>query len=126
MAQGSTQATLDVLAPEGIGIVQPVIDTIVGGDANQNGVYGADDPSVIAGALVVPGDLEASYLWGRITGTVPGTRMPLANGPVTNPQYVALACWIEGLTAGATATDEIDYDACGFAADPVDYEITSF
>lgn len=124
--QGSNQVTLDVLAAEGIGIVQPVIDTIVGGDANKNGIYGADDPSVVAGALLVPGDLEASYLWGRITGTVPGTRMPLANGPVVNPQYVALACWIEGLTPGATANDAIDYDACAFAAHPEDLEITSF
>ena len=66
--------------------------------------------------------------WGRITGTVPGSRMPLANGPITNPQYIALACWIEGLAdqSDPQATDAIEYTSCDFAANPVDYEIVFY
>ena len=80
------------------------------------------------GAIVFPGSLDRSYLWGKITGTVPGSRMPLANGPVTNHQYIALACWIEGLstTEENRATDFINYSECSFAEDPEDLEISDF
>jgi hypothetical protein len=54
---------------------------------------------------------------GRVTGTVPGTRMPLANAPLSDAEYVALACWIETLagTPWPRAGDLIDYDECIFA-----------
>ena len=63
-----------------------------------------------------------------MTETVPGFRMPLANQPLSFDEYIALACWIQGLPpeAGPAAADRagdapIDYDACAFAADPIDY-----
>jgi hypothetical protein len=62
---------------------------------------------------IVPGRPDRSYLVGRITGTVPGTRMPLANAPLSKPEYDAILCWIAGLTSReATADDPIDYDRC--------------
>jgi hypothetical protein len=96
-----------------------IAGNIVGGDPNQNGTWGSrgDDH----GALVSPGSLDLSYLWGRITGTVAGTRMPLANQSLSNDEYVALACWIETLAAFPRALDPIDYDACAFAWYPTAY-----
>lgn len=96
---------------------------LAGGDANHNGVWGAD--TELGGALVVPGDIEASYLWGRITQTVPGSRMPLANDPLDSADYVAVACWIETLakTPFPRAGDLIDYDDCLFAWYPTDHAI---
>lgn len=44
------------------------LQTVVGGDPNGNGVFGAED----AWAEIMPGKPEKSYLWARITGTVPG------------------------------------------------------
>ncbi|MEQ8276698.1 MAG: hypothetical protein RMA76_15215 [Deltaproteobacteria bacterium] len=96
--------------------------TLVPGDPNRNGILGAEDPEVVPTRLVVPGSLERSYLWGRITGLLPGTRMPLANAPITNAEYAAIACWIEGLPEDGAfdETAPIDYDACNYAADPLD------
>lgn len=106
--------------------VDAVLATVVGGDPNGNGTWGADEATIEPGAVVVPGSLERSYLWGRITGTVPGFRMPLANTPITNPGYVAIACWIEGLspTGGGDPDDLIDYDTCDYAQAPQDYATT--
>ena len=126
---GVNEATITIGATDFFfDYVDSILATTVGGDANRNGTYGADAGLPYA-ALVVPGDLDNSYLWGRITGTVPGSRMPLANGPVLNPQYIALACWIEGLVGleeTPQPTDYIDYQACNFAAAPIDYEIDDF
>jgi hypothetical protein len=91
---------------------------VTGGDPNGNGVFGAED----AWEEVMPGKPEKSYLWARITGTVPGTRMPLANQPLSNAEYVAVACWIETLGQGASVEEKIDYDACWYARTPTDYE----
>jgi len=107
--------------------VDAVLATVVGGDPNGNGTWGADDATINSGALVFPGDLSRSYLWGRITETVPGSRMPLANTPITNPGYVAIACWIEGLSASAADRDPedlIDYDNCTYADAPEDHATT--
>lgn len=98
-------------------IADSILATLRGGDPNQNGVYGAGS----GGAEILPGDLSKSYLWGRITGTVPGSRMPLANGPLTLPEYVAIACWIEALDETPEPEDAIGYDDCAFAREPVDY-----
>jgi hypothetical protein len=80
---------------------------------------------VIAGLIVavvlLVGLLGASVFTDRAIA-----RMPLANAPLTFPAYIGIACWIEGLTgssAGATPEDAIDYDACEFARNPVDYSI---
>lgn len=97
-----------------------ILQTVVGGDPNGNGVFGAED----GWALITPGQLDKSYLWARVTGTVPGTRMPLGNQPLSNPEYVAIACWIETLGRSAQVTETIDYDACWYARAPTDYEWT--
>ena len=94
--------------------------TVVGGDPNGNGVFGADD----GWSEVTPGKPEKSYLWGRITGTVPGTRMPLANTPLSNVEYVAIACWIETIGSNPRIEQSIDYDDCWYARTPTDFEVT--
>jgi hypothetical protein len=101
-------------------LVDAALGAVVGGDPNRNGVFGAELTD--RGALVTPKDPTKSYLWGRITGTVPGTRMPLANEPLTNAAYAAIACWIEGLDPSKpiSADDPIDYDACNYAKTPLD------
>lgn len=128
LVTGSNEAAVTVSGEGGDFIrdyVDSILETVIGGDPNRNGIWGADDPSVEQGALFFPGDPSRSYLWGRITETVPGSRMPLANAPITNPAYVAIACWIEGLQADGNnaAEDPIDYDACQFANAPIDYAI---
>jgi len=123
---GQTVASLTVGGDDFIhDFVDSVLKTVIGGDPNQNGTWGADDATVSAksAAVFYPGDLSRSYLWGRITNTVPGTRMPLANAPIPEPGYVAMACWIEGLKGNGAdaAEDAIDYDHCQFALAPIDY-----
>jgi hypothetical protein len=88
-----------------------------GGDPNANGVFGSTAPWT----MLAPGYPLQSYLIGRITGTVPGTRMPLANAPLTDPEYVAMFCWIETLDDDPQPTDPIDYESCSFARDPTSY-----
>lgn len=97
-------------------LVDAVLETTAGGDPNRNGRYGADE--AMHGRLIAPGAIDASYLFGRVTGTVPGTRMPLANQPLSDAEYTALACWIEGLVPGEAPglDDPIDYDNCDYAA----------
>src|SRR5262249_36777370 len=106
-----------------VGFSDSVLLRVVGGDPNRNGVWGADDPSVLRGGLIQPRDLATSYLWGRITGTVPGTRMRLVNQPLSSSEYVAIACWIEGLDPANSPNpeDAIAYDTCSFAKNPIDY-----
>jgi hypothetical protein len=124
LAAGSNEASVRVLAPDPyvVAFVDGVLAAARAGDPNRNGVYGADDPNA-AGALIVPGSPAKSYLFGRITGSVPGTRMPLANQPLSNAEYAAIACFIEGLDpdGDASALDEIDYDRCLFAKSPIEY-----
>ncbi len=107
-------------------LVAPVMKSLIGGNPNGNEFWGAEEAGLEAGALIYPGSPERSYLWGRITATVPGSRMPLANAPLTNAAYVAIACWIEGLAGdeSPSATDRIDYDDCAFAESPIDYAVT--
>jgi hypothetical protein len=90
-----------------------------GGDPNQNGIFGADQPW----ELIAPGHPDRSYLIGRITGTVPGTRMPLANHPLLDSEYVALICWIETMNDDPRPRDAIDYDGCQFAKNPISYQV---
>lgn len=124
LTEGSKEAVIkaNLTDPYILDFVDSVMQTAVGGDTNQNGIYGADAPET-SGVLVWPGSLEKSYLWGRITGTVPGSRMPLANQPLSNAEYVAIGCWIEGLDPDGepSAVDAIDYDSCRYAKNPVDY-----
>jgi hypothetical protein len=126
IAQGAKTATVDVGNVADNPFIEQYVDevlaSVVPGDPNQNGIFGADAAGSDDGnsALVIaPGSLVRSYLWGRITGTVPGSRMPLANQPLSDPEYVALACFIEH--PGATADAAIDYDHCEFAKHPTSY-----
>jgi hypothetical protein len=104
--------------------VAALLDTalrgLVEGDPNRNGVFGAEAGEVPA-ALVAPGSLERSYLWGRIVGTVPGTRMPVANAPLDDAAYAAIACYIEQAEAiGDDVEAPIDYARCRYAQAPLD------
>jgi hypothetical protein len=123
VTKGETTAKLDVNGVADNPFIEQYIDevlgSLIGGDPNKNGVYGADthddsdDDRVIA-----KGSLQRSYLWGRITGTVPGSRMPLANQPLADDEYVAVACFIETLDEKSTPDSPIDYDHCDFAKHP--------
>ncbi len=102
---------------------------VVEGDPNGNGTFGAREGDPVA--LLVPGDPETSYLIARVRGTmegevVPGTRMPLANQPLTNAEMLGLYCFIEGLPAsGAPARLDgaIDYKSCSYSADPTNLDL---
>jgi hypothetical protein len=102
--------------------IDEVLASLVGGDANRNGTFGADVRGEEEPATILdPGSLARSYLWGRITGTVPGSRMPLANEALSDAEYLAVGCFIETLAArGADVAveDAIDYDNCELARDP--------
>jgi hypothetical protein len=97
---------------------------IVEGDANRNGIAGASlglDVSMLA-----PGRPEDSYLIARIRGQmfddkIPGSRMPLANPPLTIPEMLGLYCLVEGWPNGADQTflsGMIDYRNCSYSSDP--------
>lgn len=85
---------------------------LIPGDPNRDGSYGAE--SSAHALLIAPGDLESSYLWRRTTGTAPGSRMPLANAPLSAPEFAALACFIRGLDRPASREPAaaIDYERC--------------
>jgi hypothetical protein len=100
---------------------------VVEGDANRNDIFGArgDEPV----RLIDPGNPEESYLIARLRGEmlgekIPGSRMPLANQPLSVAEMLALMCFIEGLPAGSVGGDEvtlasaIDYVGCSYSADP--------
>ncbi len=101
-------------------VVDSVMRGVRGGDPNRNGIWGGSASEAEQGRLVVPGSRRRSYLWRRVLGDVPGDPMPIANGPITNAQVLALGCWIEGLEPGASLdpADAIDYEHCSFATDP--------
>jgi hypothetical protein len=97
---------------------------IVQGDANRDGIFGARQAAPLP--LLRPGKPEESYLIGRVRGTmfgspVPGTRMPLANQPLSVSEMLALFCFVEGLAEGASNVNlasKIDYNGCRAAKDP--------
>lgn len=107
--------TVTIGDPDQVAVADTALAAVVPGDPNRNGVLGSEASD--RAAMIEPGDRERSYLWRRLLGDVPGSRMPLANGPVTNPQLIALGCWIEGL-GGVDGSGWIDYEACSFFADP--------
>jgi hypothetical protein len=97
---------------------------IIQGDQNRNGVFGARQG--ISTPLFNPGKPEESYLVARLRGhmqgeRIPGSRMPLANQPLSVPDMLALMCWIEGLDASASEwnlSSAIDYTGCSYIANP--------
>jgi hypothetical protein len=95
---------------------------VIEGDANGNGVLGAREADPIP--LLAAGDPELSYLIGRVRGEldgedVPGTRMPLANQPLSAAEMLALYCFVEGFEPGRTdIRSPIDYANCSYSANP--------
>jgi hypothetical protein len=98
---------------------------IVQGDTNRNETYGARDSTPVS--LLEAGEPEDSYLIGRLRGemhgeTVPGSRMPLANQPLTIAEMLALFCFVEGLDQDPATTPDgtsaIDYKNCSYSDDP--------
>jgi hypothetical protein len=106
--------------------VQQLLEVgIVEGDANRNGIFGAADGASVR--MLAPGSPEDSYLVGRMRGEMfgeplPGSRMPLANPPLTIPEMLALFCLIEGWPEGSTEQmflqGPIDYARCSYVEDP--------
>jgi hypothetical protein len=102
---------------------------IVMGDANRNGVFGSHDGPPVS--MLEPGDPIGSYLIGRMRGemhgeAVPGSRMPLANPPLSIDEMLAFFCLVEGFPAGgdtAMLSGPIDYNACSFSANPADLNL---
>jgi hypothetical protein len=125
MSLGSHEAIVSIDGLADNPFIADFVDTallsIIPGDPNRNGSFGADDSDIEQRATVIAaGSLEMSYLWGRITGTVPGSRMPLANQALTEAEYVAVACFIEGLAdhPNPRPEDAIDYAGCAYAEEP--------
>jgi hypothetical protein len=110
--------------------VQDLLATgIVMGDANRNGVFGSHDGPPVS--MLEPGDPVGSYLIARMRGemhgeAVPGSRMPLANPPLTIDEMLALFCLVEGFPEGgdgAILSGPIDYNACSFSQNPADLNL---
>ncbi|MCA9653707.1 MAG: hypothetical protein KC501_27560 [Myxococcales bacterium] len=102
---------------------------VVMGDANRNGVFGAHEGA--PASMLEPGDPVGSYLIGRMRGEmhdepVPGSRMPLANPPLSIDEMLAFFCLVEGFPEGgdsAILSGPIDYNACSFTANPEDLNL---
>lgn len=97
---------------------------IVEADGNRNGQLGAS--LGLGVSMLSPGRPEESYLIGRIRGEIhdapiPGSRMPLANPPLSIAEMLGLYCLVEGWPAGADQTflsSPIDYANCSYSEDP--------
>lgn len=99
---------------------------IVQGDTNRNGTFGAREHGEPV-PMLDPGSPESSYLIARMRGVmmgdedVPGSRMPLANQPLSVSEMLALFCLVEGFPADgdlARLSGAIDYNACSYSDDP--------
>lgn len=93
------------------------------GDLNRNGVFGADESDIIK--MLDPGNPEESYLIARVRGEmngeqIPGSRMPLANQPLSISEMLALFCFVEGLPQEGMPelSSVVDYAGCSYSADP--------
>lgn len=95
------------------------------GDMNRNGVFGARQSTPLS--MLRPGSPERSYLIGRLRGelageSIPGTRMPLANEPLTIADMLALFCFVESLPQEMNGiydlNSPINYEDCSYSADP--------
>jgi len=97
---------------------------VVEGDPNRNGIFGARQQPPVH--LLEPGDPEQSYLIARLRGVmlgedIPGSRMPLANPPLTIAEMLALFCLVEGFPTNSSDADlarAIDYAGCSYSDDP--------
>lgn len=97
---------------------------VIEGDPNRNEVFGGRQGEPVH--LLEPGDPESSYLIARLRGVmlgedIPGSRMPLANPPLTIAEMLALFCLVEGFPLNGTDSDlarAIDYAGCSYSDDP--------
>ncbi|NVB39404.1 hypothetical protein G6O69_16295 [Pseudenhygromyxa sp. WMMC2535] len=97
---------------------------IIEGDANRNGTLGAREGDPIH--MLSAGDPENSYLIARLRGVmsgeeVPGSRMPLANQPLSIAEMLALFCLVETIPEDPGEADlarAVDYAGCSYSADP--------
>lgn len=106
--------------------VMRLVDSgILQGDMNRNGIFGASDATPLS--MLAGGDPERSYLIGRLRGelagqAIPGTRMPLANEPLSIADMLALFCLVEGLPPQFDGVFDlnstINYADCSWASDP--------
>lgn len=103
---------------------------VVQGDLNRNGVFGARSGAQLA--VLAAGDPERSYLIGRLRGAlagvqIPGTRMPLANQPLSLPEMLALYCFVEGLppigVEQYNLAQPIDYAGCSWSESPEELDL---
>lgn len=110
-------------------IQELILVGVTEGDANRNGVFGAHQGAPVS--MLEPGDPIGSYLIGRLRGelhgsSVPGSRMPLANAPLSIDEMLALFCLVEGFPEGGETTElsgPIDYNACSFSENPEDLNL---
>lgn len=100
------------------------------GDWNRNGIFGAETLRSVQ--MFEPNNPQGSYLIARLRGflfingeseEVPGTRMPLANEPLSIPDMLALMCWVRGLPTDGdldriNLESAIDYVSCPESQDP--------
>lgn len=93
------------------------------GDANRNGIFGADESTVVK--MIEPGNPEESYLIARVRGemlgeSVPGSRMPLANQPLDISEMLALFCFVEGIPSDTMIdlASPVNYKECSYSEDP--------
>jgi mono/diheme cytochrome c family protein len=70
-------------------------DTDPKGGLRLNSREGAIGPLESGHRAVVPGDLDQSELWRRVTASDPEKRMPRGGKPLTNHQVSQLRNWIE-------------------------------
>ncbi len=109
VACGSPEVRVGNIAVLGPEVVAGIGNRIRRGDPNGNGVLGADEAP---GVQIWPSEPERSYLLSRTLGIVSGTRMPLANQPLSDAEHLAFICWIETLDDDPSEDDPIRYDAC--------------
>jgi len=111
------------------GVEQLLAIGIEEGDMNRNGVFGAT--LGLGVRMLAPGLPEQSYLIGRIRGEMfdsplPGSRMPLANPPLSIPEMLGLFCLIEGFPTGGDEnflSNPIDYANCSYSLAPEDLNL---
>lgn len=115
-----------------VGSVERLLATgVTQGDMNRNGVFGARESEPLH--LLEPGDPERSYLIGRVRGQlkgtpIPGTRMPLANQPLSVAEMLGLYCFIEGASMPKPGEEPdmlapINYEDCSWAENPRDLNL---
>lgn len=98
-------------------------------DPNENGIFGAQSGESVQ--MLEAGAPEKSYLIARVRGEmhgkkIPGSRMPLANQPLTISEMLALYCFVEGFDAEDRATNlaaPIDYRNCSYRENPGDLNL---